>query len=210
MHLRHLFLLAALSLAAALPAKEDPKAVLDAAVSKLENSGGVRGQFTIPQFEGTKEAGTTHGHLTMKGEKYTLTTPEHITWYDGQTQWTWLKSSNEVNVTSPTQTELRKSSPAALLGAYKKGYKLSMKRSKLRGQKVWEITMTAVSSASRPERVVIDIAEEDYTPMCLRARNDGNWTRFAIYEYAVKQNFSDEDFRFKQADYPTAEVVDLR
>ena len=46
--------------------------------------------------------------------------------------------------------------------------------------------------------------------MCLRARNDGNWTRFAIYEYAVKQNFSDEDFRFKQADYPTAEVVDLR
>ena len=132
MHLRHLFLLAALSLAAALPAKEDPKAVLDAAVSKLENSGGVRGQFTITQFEGTKEAGTTHGHLTMKGEKYTLTTPEHITWYDGQTQWTWLKSSNEVNVTSPTQTELRKSSPAALLGAYKKGYKLSMKRSKLR------------------------------------------------------------------------------
>ena len=199
MHLRHLFLLAALSLAAlslaaTLSAKEDPKAVLDAAVSKLENSGGVRGQFTITQFEGTKEAGTTHGHLTMKGEKYTLTTPEHITWYDGQ----------------PTQTELRKSSPAALLGAYKKGYKLSMKRSKLRGQKVWEITMTAVSSASRPERVVIDIAEEDYTPMCLRARNDGNWTRFAIYEYAVKQNFSDEDFRFKQADYPTAEVVDLR
>ena len=49
MHLRHLFLLAALSLAAALPAKEDPKAVLDAAVSKLENSGGVRGQFTITQ-----------------------------------------------------------------------------------------------------------------------------------------------------------------
>ena len=93
---------------------------------------------------------------------------------------------------------------------HSEGYKLSMKRSKLRGQKVWEITMTAVSSASRPERVVIDIAEEDYTPMCLRARNDGNWTRFAIYEYAVKQNFSDEDFRFKQADYPTAEVVDLR
>ena len=47
MHLRHLFLLAALSLAAALPAKEDPKAVLDAAVSKLENSGGVRGQLGI-------------------------------------------------------------------------------------------------------------------------------------------------------------------
>ena len=32
----------------------------------------------------------------------------------------------------------------------------------------------------------------------------------SIYEYAVKQNFSDEDFRFKQAEYPTAEVVDLR
>lgn len=210
MHLRHLILLAAVFVAAALSAKDDPKAVLDAAVDKLENSGGVRGQFTITHFEGTKEVGTTQGHLTMKGDKYTLTTPEHITWYDGETQWTWLKSSNEVNVTRPTQTELRKSSPAALLGAYKKGYKLSMKRSKLRGQKVWEITMTAVSSASRPERVVIDIAEESYTPMCLRARNDGNWTRFAIYEYAVKQNFSDDDFRFKQSDYPSAEVVDLR
>lgn len=210
MHLRHLILLAACIVSAALSAKDDPKAILDAAVDKLENSGGVRGQFTITQFEGTKETGTTQGHLTMKGDKYTLTTPEHITWYDGETQWTWLKSSNEVNVTRPTQAELRKSSPAALLGAYKKGYKLTMKRSKLRGQKVWEITMTAVSSASRPERVVIDIAEESYTPMCLRARNDGNWTRFAIYEYAVKQNFTDDDFRFKQSDYPSAEVVDLR
>ena len=209
MNLRQIFLLASLFAAFTLSAKEDPKAILDAAVNKLENSGGVRGQFTITHFEGTKEAGTTHGHLTMKGDKYTLTTPEHVTWYDGETQWTWLKSSNEVNMTRPTQTELRKSSPAALLGAYKKGYKLSMKRSKLRGQKVWEITMTAVSSASRPERVVIDIAE-DYTPMCLRARNDGNWTRFAIYAHAVTQNFSDDDFRFRQADYPTAEVVDLR
>lgn len=209
MHLRHLFFLTALFAAVTLSAKDDPTAVLDAAVDRLENSGGVRGQFTITHFEGTKEVGTTHGHLTMKGEKYTLTTPEHITWYDGETQWTWLKSSNEVNVTRPTQAELRKSSPAALLGAYRKGYKLTMKRSKLRGQKVWEITLTAVSPASRPERVVIDIAE-DYTPMCLRARNDGNWTRFAIYDYAVKQNFSDGDFRFKQADYPTAEVVDLR
>ena len=148
MNLRQIFLLASLFAAFTLSAKEDPKAILDAAVNKLENSGGVRGQFTITHFEGTKEAGTTHGHLTMKGDKYTLTTPEHVTWYDGETQWTWLKSSNEVNMTRPTQTELRKSSPAALLGAYKKGYKLSMKRSKLRGQKVWEITMTAVSSAS--------------------------------------------------------------
>ena len=106
--------------------------------------------------------------------------------------------------------ELRKSSPAALLGAYKKGYNLSMKKSKLRGRRVWEITMTAISSVSRPERVVIDIAQDDYVPMCLRARNDGNWTRFAIFEYAVKQQFSENEFRFRQEDYPTAEVIDLR
>jgi len=208
MKTRLLFLL--LSLCTASFAKDDPRQILDAAVSRLENSGGVRGQFTITQFDGTKEAGSTQGHIAMHGERYTLTTPEHITWYDGKTQWTWLKSSNEVNVTTPTQTELRKSSPAALLGAYKKGYNLSMKKSKLRGRRVWEITMTAISSVSRPERVVIDIAQDDYVPMCLRARNDGNWTRFAIFEYAVKQQFSENEFRFRQEDYPTAEVIDLR
>lgn len=203
-------IVALLALSAAATAKEDPKTILDTAVDRLENAGGIRGQFTITQFDGTKEAGTTHGHISMQGERYTLTTPEHVTWYDGQTQWTWLKSSNEVNVTKPTQTELRKSSPAALMVAYRNGYKLSVKKSKLRGKNVWEVTMTAISSKSRPERVVIDIAQDDYTPMCLRARNDGNWTRFAIHEYATKQTFNDDDFRFKKDNYPTAEVIDLR
>ena len=199
-----------LTVAATMYGKDDARQILDTAVKVLENAGGVRGQFTITQYEGSKEVGTTHGNLTMLGQRYTLTTPEHVTWYDGETQWTWMKSSNEVSMTHPTQTELRKSSPAALIGAYKKGYNLSVKKTKLRDRQVWEITMKAISKASQPEIVKVDIAQDDYTPMCLRARNDGQWTRFAIFEYAVKQSFTDNDFKFKQEDYPTAEVIDLR
>ena len=48
-------IVALLALSAAATAKEDPKTILDTAVDRLENAGGIRGQFTITQFDGTKK-----------------------------------------------------------------------------------------------------------------------------------------------------------
>lgn len=190
-------------------AKEDPQQILDAAVAKLHTQGGVIAQFTITNYKGTKEVGTTQGHMTMLDQLYTLTTPEFMSWFDGETQWTLNRASNEVNIIKPSSKELRKSSPAALMMAYKNGYKLSLKNTKLRGKDAWEITMDATNKASRPERIQVTL-DKNYTPMCLRVRNDGNWMRFAITQYVIGQTFDVSAFQFHQKDFPSVEVIDLR
>lgn len=191
-------------------AKEDPKQILDNAVEKMKKAGGITAQFSITQFEGTKEIGATKGHMTMLDQLYTLTTPEYVSWFDGESMWTLNRASNEVNLTKPTTTELRKSSPAALLRAYNYGYKLALKSAKLRGRDTYEITMTAIHKESRPERVIINLDKANLQPMCLRVRTDGNWTRFAIDQYVTGQTFTIESFQFQQKDFPSAEVIDLR
>lgn len=194
---------------ATLYAKEDPRKILDEAVNKLHTQGGVTAQFTITNFKGTKEIGSTQGHMTMLDQLYTLTTPEFVSWFDGETQWTLNKTSNEVNVTKPSTKELRKSSPAALMMAYKNGYRLSLKNTKLRGKDVWEITMDAINGNSRPERIQVSLGK-DYTPMCLRVRNNGDWMRFTITQYIVGQTFDIKSFQFQKKDFPDVDVVDLR
>ena len=50
------------------------------------------GQNAEESFEATIE---------MKGDKFTLVTPDALTWFNGTTQWTYVERNDEVNVTNP-------------------------------------------------------------------------------------------------------------
>ncbi len=49
------------------------------------------GQDAGESFEGT---------IQMKGDKFTLVTPDALTWFNGTTQWTYVERNDEVNVTN--------------------------------------------------------------------------------------------------------------
>ena len=49
------------------------------------------GQNAGESFEGT---------IQMKGDKFTLVTPDALTWFNGTTQWTYVERNDEVNVTN--------------------------------------------------------------------------------------------------------------
>ena len=46
--------------------------------------------------------------------------------------------------------------------------------------------------------------------MCIRVRQDKDWHRISIRSFQGGQNFQDSDFTFPKAQYPTAELIDLR
>jgi len=54
-----------------------------------------------------------------KHNKFKLEMPDMETWFDGKTQWVWIKSTNEVNVSTPSSAEIAAISPLALLNIYK-------------------------------------------------------------------------------------------
>ena len=75
------------------------KQVLDKTAAALSNKGGVTANFTVTG----KNIGSTSGRISVKGRMFQATTPQAIVWFNGKTQWTYMKSQQEVNISNPTE-----------------------------------------------------------------------------------------------------------
>ena len=73
------------------------KAVLDKVATVVNHTGGVTAAFQISSAK-VNASGT----MALKGQKFQVTTPHGITWFDGKTQWTYVKQNEEGNVSTPT------------------------------------------------------------------------------------------------------------
>ena len=82
---------------------ESAKRILDKAAASVSNPGGVQAHFQMI----SKQFGSTEGEIAVKGNKFHATTPDATIWFDGKTQWTYMKSNDEVNVSTPTEAQLQ-------------------------------------------------------------------------------------------------------
>ncbi len=183
-------------------AQKDKQAreVLDKTAHALAQAGGVRATF----------GGTTEGTLLLKGDKFYLNSGGVQSWFDGKTQWSYLESSEEVNVSSPTPEELQTINPYSLLSIYKKGYNYKYAGAKSRnGKQGYEVILT-------PEREQ-DIASitlfvsKAYQPLYIKVEQSNNSVNeIIVTSYQTHQPLDDTAFRFDKKKYPDAEVIDLR
>lgn len=205
---RILFLISCILCMAA--SAQDARKVLDTTASRIRKGGDIQVSFTATSFLGNAEQGKTEGTMLLKGKKMQMDTPEMKTWYDGKTLWSYMPESGEVNVTTPTEKEVAAMNPYSFLNVYKKGYKLSMKEGSLRGQATYEVHLLARYAGYMAQEVYIDIRKSDYTPLCVRVKQDDNWHRIAIHKYTNGLSIDDGEFCFDPSKYPDAEVIDLR
>ena len=101
----------------------DAKKVLDKAAAVVGRRGGAAANFSITGGE----VGRTSGSIIIKGNKFKAITPESTIWFDGKTQWAYMKSTNEVNVSTPSEAKRLSMNPYAFITMYKNGYHMSMK-----------------------------------------------------------------------------------
>lgn len=191
-------------------AAQSAREVLDRAAARLTNSGDVRAQFKATQFKGSTPEGEAAGTMLLSGRKYKMVTDEMTTWYDGTTQWNMMQGSNEVNVSEPTEEEQAAMNPATLIGIYKKGYKYSMKKSTLRGKQTFVVYLKAKNKKAAFSEIYVDVEQGTYSPLCLRAKKDGDWLRLAILSFQSGQSLPASTFTFPTKDFPNVEVIDLR
>lgn len=111
-----------LFLSVSLSAQKDKQAreILDKTANALQQAGGIRATFE----------GTGNGTLLLKGNRFYLNSGGIQSWFDGKTQWSYLESSEEVNVSNPTPEELQTINPYALLSIYKTDIIISMREQK--------------------------------------------------------------------------------
>ncbi len=179
--------------------EQSARAILDKAAAIVGNAGGASASFNM-----TTSKGNTSGTISIKGNKFRAQTSSATVWYDGTTQWTYMKSSNEVNVSTPTEAQQQSMNPYKFINLYKSGFKLSMKTVTAG----WEVHMTSTDTKRTIKELYVTI-DKSYHPTEIRMLNNSNWTTIKVSDFKT-QNYSDSDFRFNSKDYPQAEVIDLR
>lgn len=190
--------------------KLSPTDILDRTAECMQAKGGIRANFTTTTFLGTTPQETISGTLSMLGDKYVMYTPSVQTWFNGTDQWTLITENKEVNLVTPTEEELQTASPTAFLTMYKQGFNLSAAENTLRGHKVWDVTLSPKKRKQEPSTIIVSIDQKTFVPMCLRIRNEGNWTRISISDIDFNANLSDTQFQFPTAKYPGYEIIDMR
>jgi hypothetical protein len=133
------------------------------------------------------------------------TTPVAAMWFDGKTQWTYMKKNDEVNVTTPTEAQLQAINPYNFINMYKKGFKYTMSSD----ADSYKVHLTAENASQRIPELFITVNKKSYQPSEVKLLQNKKWTTFTISNLK-KVKMADGDFKFNSKDYPTAEVIDLR
>ena len=176
------------------------KEVLDKAAAAVSNKSGVTANFVLKGGQMNDK-----GTIAIKGRMFHATTPDATIWFDGKTQWTYVKNNDEVNVSNPNESQLQALNPYNFIYMYKKGYSYTM--TKKNGN--YEVHLTATDKKRSVQEMYITINPKTYVPSQIRVKHSKGWNTIDVSNFK-KANLSDGTFRFNSKDFPQAEVIDLR
>lgn len=191
-----------LFLSVSLSAQKDKQAreILDKTANALQQAGGIHATF----------GGTGNGTLLLKGNQFYLNSGGIQSWFDGKTQWSYLESSEEVNVSNPTPEELQTINPYALLSIYKNGYNYKYAGAKSRnGRQGFEVILT-------PEKIqditsITLFVSQTYQPLYIKVeQSNKSANEIIVTSYQTNQPLDNAMFKFDKKKFPNAEVIDLR
>ena len=163
--------------------------------------------FTIVDGQGGRQ----QGRIALQGERFKLSTPGVTTWFDGQTQATYLEQSEEVNLSEPTAEELQSIHPYAWLSIYKQGYRIKFKGNP-HGGSHYVVVLTATLTRQEIRCVMLTIDKQNFAlkRMSLVYRG-GETVAIAVnQQQMMSAPWPESMFCFDAKEYPDVEVVDLR
>ena len=178
---------------------DQTRKILDKTAAVVSNKGGASASFTM-----SGKYGNTSGTINIKGNKFCAYTSTAIIWYDGKTQWTYNKNSDEVNISTPTEAQQQAMNPYKFINIYKNGFNMSSKNVGNNTQ----VHLTAQNQQRTIKELYITI-NKSYQPTLVKMRTNKGWSVINITNFK-KKKLSDSVFKFNSKDYPSAEVIDLR
>ena len=175
--------------------------VLDRTAKVIGNKSGASANFTISNAK----IGSSSGTIAIKGNKFNARTPQAIVWFNGKTQWSYLKKTNEVNISTPTQAQQMAMNPYTFINIYKTGYKSSLKTV---GSN-YVVHLVANNQKRSVAEMYITIDKKSHVPSVVKMRQGKTWSTITVSNFRAK-SVSNSTFNFNSKECPGAEVIDLR
>ncbi len=195
-------------------AQKDSKAkdILDKSSASFSKAGDMTVYFTMNiKDPASKVTESFDGEIRMKGNKFYLSTPDAEIWFDGKTQWSYMKGYQEVNISAPSADEAQAVNPASIFNIYKRGcnYKYISEKTDQKNRKVYEVEL--LPQKGDMKRIVLQINKADLIPVFFKI-DYKNKIENLIYinKYQTQQNHPEYLFTFDKKKYPGAELNDLR
>ena len=114
--------------------------------------------------------------ITIKGNKFNARTPQAIVWFNGKTQWSYMKKTNEVNVSNPTQAQQMSMNPYTFINIYKTGYKSTLKSV---GNN-YQVHLVANNQKRSVAEMYITINKSTHVPSQVKMRQGSTWSTISI------------------------------
>ncbi len=183
---------------------------LDKVVEQFKASKDISATFSMTLRNAVEEPTNKQtGTIMLSGNKFHWNTNEMEVWYDGKSQWTYVKGIEEVNLTEPTAAEIASINPYSLVIHYKELFNAKALPSSNRQEAMVELTPK--QKGSNIDRIIITLDRTTWTPTRFQlCASDRTSVEIAISKYTPGQNFPAKTFVFDAKQYPQAELIDLR
>lgn len=185
---------------------ESAASLLQRCAAKLSAAPSVSAEFSIRSSDGEDIAGT----IIMARERFRISSPVMHIWYDGHTQWSALKATQEVSVTEPDAEELLGSNPFAIITSYASRYNARLLPSD-KGSRQRRVELTPKHSGADIRRAVIVIdSATDWPVKAIVTMASGANIDTSIRKCMAGKKLAASTFVYKKGDLPGYELVDLR
>jgi outer membrane lipoprotein-sorting protein len=152
------------------------------------------------------------GKIWVKGNKYKIDMGNTQTYFDGKNIWTYIKESNEVNITSPDDEDGDAINPAKIFDIYKEGYKVRFVQDRFEDTRplyVIDLFPKDRNKSYSRIRLKIDKSKNEIYEFD-RFDKDGNIYMIKLFRLYKNKPLNDSMFVFDKKKHPGVEVVDLR
>lgn len=193
----------------------DPKAkaILDKVSQKNKQFKTIEAEFSI-QLENKQEKvnDVKSGKIFIKGAKYRIEMAFSTIYFDGKTQWTYMKDPNEVNISTPDTSDDNTLNPAKIFTIYDKGYKIRFISEKFeKNHSLYEIDLYPLNLKKEFSRITLKIDKDKMQIFSMkRCGKDGTDYNVEISRIDTDKEIGDSFFVFDKTKYPKVEINDMR
>lgn len=193
---------------------KDPKAMtlLDKAYKVIDGNNSYSIKFTLDvknNQNGKKQK--MKGSVDMKAEKFKLSVAGIDTYFDGTTEYVYMKDNNEINISTPDKEQLKSLNPLYILRSYKDGYKMQyIGVDKTPMGTIEIVDLFPEDLKSQYARVTLSLDATSLLPVCVHVQGKNGVNTIVSVDEMKKMVFVDSDFVFDTAKYSDVEIIDLR
>jgi outer membrane lipoprotein-sorting protein len=149
------------------------------------------------------------GKLLLKGNQFYLEMEDMLVWFNGKTQWVYLKQSNEVSITEPSEEEIAEVNPVAVLTAFKA--KSNLRKANSSNPQNVKIEMTPRKKGESFSKVEAEFVKSGGNLSLIRIHyTNGSKHEIQLNNYRLQSQIPAGSFVFDKSRFKNVIINDLR